>query len=126
MSSNLLASHNALFAGRVNDYFHGGRATWKPNNPAIKKALETIMNADSTYLKKLERMQTTGMKDTLIAEIVKTYAPELARSANATGGKGKGAGKNNNDNNNNNNNNNKGKGKGKGKGTGKGTVIAFS
>ena len=60
-------------------------------------------------------MHTTGMKDNLITEVVKMYAPELAR-ASAVGGKGthgKGSGHSNKMPT---NSNNKGKGKGKGKG----------
>ena len=121
MSYNLLQSHTAMFAGRVNNCFYAGRPAWKPNHPHIKKALEQIIGVDKGFLKKLERMHTTGMKDNLISEVIKMYAPELARSANnAVGGNGKAAGKGKNNNNNNNNN----KGKGKGKGAGKGSATA--
>ena len=72
-------------------------------------------------------MQTNNMKDNLITEVVKMYAPELARAAsNAVGGKGgqgKGSGKSSNEIYTNNNNN---KGKAKGNGKGKGTATAFA
>ena len=89
MASNTMSSHHALFSGRVNNCFHAGRPAWKPNDPAIKKALDSIMGAYKTFLRKLERMQTTSMKDTLITEVGKMHAPELARPGNGkSNGKG--------------------------------------
>ena len=115
--SNLMQSHSSLFAGRVNNAFHNGAPAWKPNHPKIKGVLKRTLSADKSFLKKLERMQTTNMKVSLILEVVKMYAPELARvSTTASGGQGaqgKGTGKSNNKMHTN-NNNNKGKGKGKG------------
>ena len=51
MAINIMQSHSALFAGRINNCFHAGRPAWKPNNPFIKKTLEQLIGVDRNFLK---------------------------------------------------------------------------